>query len=48
MKQKKTKKTISTIEKFMCPRCKCLTNHTLVDADKKIYKCSLCKEVHAK
>lgn len=46
-KTKKGKKVYPVTKTIMCPRCKSTTNHTLFDAEKGIYKCLICKTVHA-
>lgn len=46
---KKTKKNVySYTAMMMCPRCKCMTKHSLFDYENKLYKCNICKTVHAK
>lgn len=47
MKTKKVKKVYPVTKKVICPRCKCTTNHALFDVEKGIYKCLVCKTVHA-
>lgn len=42
------KKIYSFTKNMVCPRCGIVTTHTLFDAEKGIYKCLLCKTVHAK
>lgn len=47
--KKTDKKRIYSFTKNMiCPRCGIVTAHSLFDADKGIYKCLLCKTIHAK
>lgn len=43
----KSKRVYSSVKLATCPRCKCQTKHSLIDADKGIYKCIICKTVHA-
>lgn len=46
---KKSKRNVySYMESLMCPRCKCMTRHSLFDYENKLYKCNICKTVHAK
>lgn len=42
------KKVYSFSKNLFCPRCKTVTTHSLFDEEKGIYKCLLCKTVHAK
>lgn len=42
------KKVYSFTKNLVCPRCGTLTAHSLFDEEKGIYKCLLCKTVHAK
>lgn len=43
----KSKKVYSYARDMKCPRCKCVTRHFLFDAEYGIYKCSICKNIHA-
>lgn len=45
---KKPKKVYSYVLNLRCPRCGTVTTHSLFDSEKGIYKCLLCKTVHAK
>ncbi len=46
MKTSKKQMYISTKNDF-CPRCKCITAHSLFDYEKSLYKCNLCKTIHS-
>ena len=46
-KLSKRKKIYSFSKSLFCPRCKTITAHSLFDEEKGIYKCLLCKTVHA-
>lgn len=44
----KKKVVYSSVKMIMCKCCGIVTPHSLFDSDKGIYKCNLCKTVHAK
>lgn len=47
MERKKVKRIYEPVKVMKCPRCKCNTMHSLIDYDNKLYKCNICKTVHA-
>lgn len=47
MKTKKAKRVYPIVKTIYCPRCKSSTKHTLYDEEKGIYKCLICKSIHA-
>lgn len=47
MKKVKTKIRFSPSKLMYCTRCGCTTTHMVYDLEKKIYKCILCKTIHA-
>ena len=46
-KTKKAKKPYSPVANMKCPRCGKVTKHSLYDMENGIYKCLICKTVHA-
>lgn len=44
---KPKKKVYATVTNIKCPRCGKVTKHSLYDMEKGIYKCLICKTVHA-
>lgn len=42
------KRIYSSVKNMLCPRCGIVTTHSLFDEEKGIYKCLLCKTIHAK
>lgn len=46
---KKIKKEIPSnpVTKIKCPRCNKITRHMVIDEKNGIYKCLICKTIHA-
>lgn len=42
-----TKQIYPIIKRVFCPKCGKITTHILYDEKLKIYKCLICKNVHA-
>lgn len=47
MKTKKSKRVYTSVANLKCPRCVKVTKHSLYDMENGIYKCLICKTVHA-